>query len=72
MWFKNKKSETFEEILRMLKILDAKVAKNEMEIDLMKLKAKKKIFKESTEEEIKTEKVKYDDGFDELRKLNKE
>jgi len=71
MWFKKNKDEAFEKILKLLQLLEAKVMKNEMEIDLIKLKAKKKIFKEAGEEEVKKESVKYDDGFDELRDLNK-
>lgn len=70
-WRKDKKKdETLDKILHLMKIMDVKIAKNETEIEVIKLKMRKKVYKQSEEQEIQKQIVKYDDGFDELRKFN--
>jgi len=75
-WIRKKETESkaFKEALKMMDLLDAKVSKCEMEIEMMKLKAKKKVYKELGQETegSPTEKPIYNDGFDEIRKINKD
>jgi len=72
MFWQNKKSESFEKIIELLKIIKVELAKHDAQIDLINGKLRKKIYKDA-EIEVKspTEDFKYNDGFDELRKLNK-
>jgi len=74
-WIKKKETESkaFKEALKMMELLDIKMQKLEMEIEILQIKGKKKIFKKEEEEEQpdKDGSFKYNDGFDEIRKLNK-
>jgi len=76
-WIKKKETDSraFKEALRMLEIIEAKVNKMGMEIEILQLKGKKKIFKKELEEQEDPDKegnFKYNDGFDRLRQLHKE
>lgn len=71
MFWKKKETEdkNFKEMLRMMDLVESRVAKLTMEVEILQLKARKKIFKDVPEEESKSETIIYNDGFDELRKL---
>jgi len=59
-------------LYKMLEVQGVKIAILQAEIEQINAKLRKKIYKTVVEEDQSpsTETVKYDDGFDELRKLN--
>ena len=73
-WFWKKKEATNQEISQKVRDLSLDVKNLELELALIlkKLKFKYKITKRDLkDEEEETETPKYNDGFDELRKMNK-
>tara|TARA_Y100000310_G_scaffold116268_2_gene114938 strand:+ start:327 stop:560 length:234 start_codon:yes stop_codon:yes gene_type:complete len=71
MFWKKSEDKSQKELLRLMQILEVKVAKLDAHIELINIKLKKKVYKESPQEEKVSEEFKYNDGFDELRKLKK-
>lgn len=73
MFWKTKKIKEDTELLKMVQILELKVIKLGGEIELINLKMRKKIYKDvpqETEGSPETEKLNYNDGFDDIRKIN--
>lgn len=72
MWFSRKRDASFDKVLEMLKIITVELAKHDSQIDNIHAKLRKKRIDVVEEPEAKTEKALYDDGFDEIRKINAE
>lgn len=72
--FWNKRSDaTYKALLRVFELLQVEVKVLQKDIELINGKLRKKIYKPaSKEEELEVSNPPIDDGFDELRKLNKE
>lgn len=76
MFFSRKKQDSsvaLKQIADLITMLEKRISSMEVEVDMIRLRLRKKTFWDAIEEpEAKAEESKIDDGFDELRKLNKE
>lgn len=69
-WKKKDNSDSWRDLIKILEIVQVRLSTLEALVEGINGKLRKKIYKE-TEDPQKTEKVLYNDGFDELRNLNK-
>lgn len=71
MWFKKQdNSKVLKELADIMTILEKRVSSLEIETDSLRVRMRKRLFPKEEEEEPAKSKI--EDGFDELRKLNKE
>jgi len=74
MFWKKKKTNDntiLDKLIEIVQFVQMEVKVLQKDIELINAKLRKKVYKETAEEEPSTERVLYNDGFDELRKLNK-
>lgn len=70
MWFKKQdQSKVLKQLADLMTIIEKRVSSLEIEVDSLRIRMRKKLFPKEELEELKPG---IDDGFDELRKLNKE
>ena len=74
MFWKKRDDPTLDKVLEILKIVQSELSRHDAEIDMLKARFKSKLHKIKTppEETEAIETTKYNDGFDELRRLNKD
>jgi len=71
MWFKKQdSSKVLKQIADLMTIAEKRISSLEIEVDSLKIRMRKKMFPKETEESEESTGI--NDGFDELRKLNKE
>jgi len=71
MWFKKQdNSKVLKQLADLMTIIEKRVSSLEIEVDSLRVRIRKRLFpKEELQDELKP---KIEDGFDELRRLNKE
>lgn len=71
MWFKKQDpSKVLKEMADLMTMIEKRISSLEIEVDSLRVRMRKKLFAtENTDQE--PEKSRIDDGFDELRRLNK-
>lgn len=71
MWFRRRDtSKALKELIELLTMLEKRISSMEIEVDSLRIRVRKRMFPSKDVEE--PEKKGIDDGFDDLRKLNKE
>lgn len=71
--FWKKENKLYEKLLRQFELVSTEVKVLQKDIEIINIKLRKRVYKEpSSEEKGTTDKIStFDDGFDELRRLNK-
>lgn len=79
MFWKKKEDKVSAELINVLKLIEVNIVKLDARMDAMEIKLRKKLnlssggaVRHSESSEAKTESSLYNDGFDEIRKINKE
>jgi hypothetical protein len=67
---KNENDEVFEKIVKLLKIVETEIARLDKEVEMLSLKMKSKFYGK-TKDDDEEEKKEKDDGFTEVRKMQK-
>lgn len=73
MFWKTNETKVSKELLKLVEILEVKVAKLDAQVEMINIKLKKKVYKDVPKEDDpnpETDKFNYNDGFDEIRKIN--
>lgn len=72
-WKKKNSDQTLIKVLEMMKVITVELARHGKDIELIQIKLRQKAYKnfKGVDDVERNESIKYNDGFDELRELNK-